>query len=92
VEFIEFIYRVASHIYDAKSYFGTDGAQLVANVPDEVQQMFEEPMSAKFQKALQDVLNSDPTLRYPELIDESNRDACRAEAEKLGGAFNAEMI
>lgn len=83
---------MASHIYDAKSYFGTDGAQLVANVPDEVQQMFEEPMSSKFQKALQDVLNADPTLRYPELIDESNRDASKAEADKLGGPFNAEML
>jgi hypothetical protein len=54
--------------------------------------MFEEPMSSKFKKALQDVLNADPTLRYPELIDESNIDACAAEAEKLGGAFNAEML
>ena len=51
-EFIEFIYRVARHIYDAKSYFTSDSTELVANIPEEIKEMFDETIYTKFKKAL----------------------------------------
>ena len=91
-EFIEFIYRVSSHIYDAKGYFAPEGAELVPNIPEAIKEMFEEDMYMKFRKVLQTVLNSDETNKNKELIDSTNINEHQAEVDKLGGRFNAEMI
>jgi len=59
-EFVEFVYRIADHIYDKETYAensesaaaGT-AAQIPDEVPSHVTAMLDEPMYVKFKHVLQ---------------------------------------
>lgn len=87
-EFIELIYRLADYIYDPDNYKSAvpdqDDEQQedpLASVPDEIKNMFEESMYAKFKLILNKILG----VKGMELVDEENRDATLAEIEKTYG-------
>ena len=101
-EFIEFIYRIASHIYDSQSY-ETDSQQEGAEkegkpaevqtnsqIPDHLKELIDEPMHVKFKTVLQEILNIDNQENI--WVDSESTEQIQAAADKVGGREHYEML